>query len=118
MPFDPKEFFAVAQHVAEAATDATLRSAINRAYYSVFLVARDRLRVDGTSHGSVITATREAHRAAGEQLGELFRLRVIADYNLDPVASDNNWPQNWKRAEALAKRVRPSVEALVPPPRG
>lgn len=116
MPFDPQDFFPVAQQLAGAGAEANLRSAINRAYYSVFLVARDRLRLSGTSHGPVLTATREAHRAAGDQLSELFRLRVLADYNMDPVPSDNNWGSNWRRAEALARRVRPSVKALVPPP--
>jgi len=118
MPFAPALFLALARTLANQPTDeARLRTAVSRAYYAVFLTARDRLRVPGTGHAAVLQATRASHRAAGYQLDALYQLRVLADYNLDPAdPTRTNWQTNWTRADALAARLMPLAAALAPPP--
>ncbi|MBB3280121.1 hypothetical protein FUT87_09835 [Mitsuaria sp. TWR114] len=84
--FNPSEFLCLAEELAEDEREAWLRSAISRAYYGVFLVARDAMKVtvrDGRAH----RLTRERLMTHGKQLA--FRLSLLhglrkkADYVLD-----------------------------------
>jgi len=61
-PLDPLDFLAIAREVAGGGSDAHLRTAVNRAYYCSFLIARDRTGVAGTKdiHKRVITAVRSS----------------------------------------------------------
>lgn len=116
MPFDPRLFLALAKQLGASRDEEALRSAVNRAYYAVFLIARDRLRVSGkNSHGDVIKAAQQAHKPTGDQLSTLFGLRVLADYDLDPQDPTRaNWEDNWRRADTLASRLVGSVSSLAP----
>jgi hypothetical protein len=42
--FDPLRFFLLARKLARG-DEASIRTAVNRAYYSSFLVARERLKI-------------------------------------------------------------------------
>ncbi|MEG4171823.1 MULTISPECIES: hypothetical protein [unclassified Microcoleus] len=44
MKFDWEEYFNLAKELAETTEEAKLRSAVSRAYYSVFCLARNYLR--------------------------------------------------------------------------
>ena len=110
MTFDPREFLRVAADLAQNNDDeASLRSAVNRAYYSVFLQARDKVGLRGNQrhiHGQVIGRLRSADRPAADQLDKLESLRGEADYELivqDPL--HRNWYSNWIAAYNYAQHI-------------
>jgi hypothetical protein len=101
VPFNPSLFLEVARTLDPAggpSTEAAVRSSCGRAYYSAFLVARERLRVAGFTpptegvHQWVIQRLKTARpdpdtlmlklRTLGERLGSLMRERKLADYDL------------------------------------
>ncbi len=115
-PFDPRLFLALARDLsASGAEERHLRTAAGRAYYTVFLIARDKLGVVVVQdvHTEVIRALRARNRAWADQLASLRRIRVAADYELvpqDPTRRD--WARNWADADLLSKRLMPIVQAL------
>src|SRR5437899_4097445 len=108
-PFDPAEFFAVAQGLAAApTTEAKLRTAVGRAYSAVLIATRDRLGITATEgvHALTIREAKVRYRPYGDQLDSFRWLRTKADYNMqqtDPTLAD--WPALWQRADTLAKRL-------------
>ena len=110
MSFDPNDFLRVADGLAQGSDDeASLRTAVGRAYYGVFLQARERLGIHGQRrrvHGIVIGRLRSADPAAGNQLDKLEALRGAADYDLvvqDPL--HQNWQSNWRDASNYARHI-------------
>ena len=107
--FDPQEFLRVADSlVSQDTSEASLRTAVGRIYYAVFLTARETLGVSGRSriHGRVIGELRRRDRYAGGQLEKLEGLRVVADYQLDvQSAFDVDWRRNYQMARRLANFV-------------
>jgi len=97
MTFDWSNFLAVAERLATGELqiperEACLRSAISRAYYSVFGVARSharedrvRTRMSGAEHGEVILFFSTRYGTVGEEIAAkintLRRLRNRADYD-------------------------------------
>lgn len=85
-PFDPLECGRVGRDLAAQppADEARYRSAIGRLYYSLFLTARDNLRVEVQQdvHSEVIRQLRQQDRRRGDQLKELRRIRTAADYEM------------------------------------
>jgi uncharacterized protein (UPF0332 family) len=86
--FDPLQLLRLAEQM-EITDEAHARTAVNRAYYGVFLRARDGLRTTGLLtreapgqvHGEVIAALRLNRRhAAATQLRDLREARERADY--------------------------------------
>ena len=117
MTFDPNEFLRFAHEVARDSDDeARLRCAVGRAYYVVFLQARERLGLRGqrrTIHGAVIGRLKSVNRAAGDQLDKLERLRGEADYELvvqDPLHQD--WRSNWAFAASYATYISRRLQRL------
>lgn len=109
-PLDPLDFLTVGRQLAASREEARLRTAVGRAYYSVFLVARDKAGVRGRRdvHAQVVRTVRRrsGFRAAGDKLDSLRRLRTVADYELLPQKpGDRNWPANWQIAERLANDI-------------
>ena len=108
--FDPADFFTLAQAlITDSSSEASVRSAIGRAYYACYLTARDELYgIDATRltnsekkrlvpkspsvHGAVRVAVAtnrnlkpgKAKRLA-DQLSQLFELRKLADYERDSL---------------------------------
>lgn len=115
-PFDPKLFLALASELSTAgAEERHLRTATGRAYYTVFLIARDKLRVVATRdvHTEVIRTLRARNRSWADQLDSLRRIRVAADYELTPQdPTRRDWARNWADAARLWQRLMPIVEAL------
>ena len=93
-PFDPGDFLTLARSLASkpGATEAELRTAVSRAYYAVFLKARENLvrlgrmspTQSGGDHGPVIATLRGHGGPHGDQLDKLRRNRGQADYQLEP----------------------------------
>src|SRR5262245_12041566 len=90
-----REFLPVARQLAGSASEAHWRTAVGRAYYTVFLEAREALRRWGCS----IPPREQAHRFVrlrfsfpadvtlkriGDSLDQLGRWRNHADYELSP----------------------------------
>lgn len=114
--FDPAEFLRVAFALAtEDADEAELRTAVGRAYYALFLIARDKLGVVTTEkvHGEVIRVLTRRQRRLGDQLFSLFNLRQAADYELVPEEEhEKDWRNNWGRVEQIIKNLQPALERI------
>jgi hypothetical protein len=116
MSFDPLAFLALAERLAESSHDEShLRTAVGRAYYALYLLARTKL---GKKPGSgekdnTMKALKKRDPSAESQLATLERLRVHADYLLEPVAPyDGTWDDNWSVTEKLVEEIRPKLEQL------
>ena len=91
MPFDWKEFFTLAERLAKDADEASQRTAIGRAYYSVFNVAFARAESTAGKYPGGVSShawcwekytaavSKECQRI-GNTGGRLKRMRVQADY--------------------------------------
>ena len=98
---DPKDFLRVANTLAESDEAAELRSAVSRAYYAAFHVAR-KLLVDmgfqiskgPGAHGDVCkylgNAGNPTVEHAGSNIGDLKGWRNQADYDLDLAEHENS----------------------------
>lgn len=98
---DPKDFLRVANDLAKSDEAAELRSAVSRAYYAAFHVAR-KLLVDmgfeiskgPAAHGDVCkylgNAANPTVEHAGNNIGDLKGWRNQADYELDLVEHENS----------------------------
>ena len=109
MAFDPWDFFRLSQNLAADGPDESRhRTAIGRAYYACFLVARDQMfGLDGATLSGPVRRRVVGHRRAGshevvleaikshprlgpargkrisDQLGQLKDMRIQADYYRD-----------------------------------
>jgi uncharacterized protein (UPF0332 family) len=106
--FNPINFLALAEALADADADETkLRTAINRAYYAVFLLARARTgatEVEEGTHSAVRRLlTQRGYREVAQRLAKLYDYRVEADYDLSPATSEQNWTETWQEAHILAR---------------
>ena len=115
--FDPLKFLSLAHELANQNEESNLRSAVNRAYYAVFLIAREKTGVTDRKgvHKKVVKKLRRrrGYWATAEKLRSLFRLRTVADYELLPAnPSDRNWPHNWSTTQDLVDNILPKLQAL------
>lgn len=113
-PLEPRDFLLPAKRLANNNDDVSLRTAVGRAYYALFLIARDKLRITnqgGSVHQEVVDIATRRKLPVGNQLKELRRLRNIADYDLIPRnTADLDWSDNWKRVEIIALTVLAELE--------
>ena len=94
MAFDPVEFFRFAHALIQQPSldEASLRSCVSRAYYSAFLVARDRAKITNSGQSvHDLTARHYVNRpqqaGIGNRLNALRTLRNQADYDLMKTCS-------------------------------
>lgn len=97
-----------------------LRTCVSRAYYSLFLLSRERVKGALTPkqlrkdiHKNVISEVKRRHLTLGNQLDRLRWLRVEADYHL--IASQGqfmNWDKNWRDAEVIATAILPKLRRI------
>ena len=115
-PFDPLEFWRQAQNLStQNNNEVTLRTAIGRAYYSLFLLARERLKVSGRRgiHATVVQRVKARDRTTGDQLHFLMRLRHTADYQLVPQKpQERNWQRNWQTVRTTVLHILPKIQAI------
>lgn len=116
VPFDPAQFLRVAAMIGSSeANEAMLRTAVGRAYYAVFLTARDRLGVviSEKVHSEVIRLLTRRDRKLGNQMFFLLNLRLAADYQMVPEReSQQDWQINWRRAQDIAAFLLPKLERI------
>lgn len=107
--FNPRELFDIAVQLGDnGTTEARLRSAINRAYYAVFWLARKKTGVSDRhdSHLKVVQSLKRmsGFNVEGDRLDAFRRLRGVADYDLVPQkASERDWERNWRKAKEFAQ---------------
>lgn len=114
-PFDPTGFLRIARSLVSRgdADEAELRTAVGRAYYGVFLVARERLTSTGEitptwtseDHWAVITALRSRGGPFGDQLHRLRRERNRDDYDLRSPRTQSGSEQIMTLAESVLNNV-------------
>lgn len=85
--FHPTQFVQLAESLVAQQDEASLRSAVSRAYYGVFLEARERLQLTSTS-ASVHAETQRLLKRRGLPrlalaLDSLRKLRNLSDYQLN-----------------------------------
>ena len=111
--FDPLKFFNLAQELAkEEGDEAKLRTAVGRAYYALFLFAKEKTGARGNHEQIIMTIKRRSgYKATGDQLGALHRLRIVADYQVVPIEEENkDWKDNWEKAQLLSERILPKLQ--------
>jgi hypothetical protein len=114
--FDPLDFLRLADGLAtEDADEAALRTAVGRAYYAVFLVARAKTGVQGKrqAHERVRQAISPVNDRLAAILGTIATVRYFADYELRPANTDfSDWKRNWQNVRQNAIRVLEELESL------
>lgn len=113
MNFNWIRYIYLATELLKGSDESYYRSAINRAYYGVFCIARDRKGYSNYKrsdvHSKVITeyvkSNDEDERSVGFLLVELRNSRNQADYNSNKVIRKNE-------AERMVKAAKSILEIL------
>lgn len=108
--FDPDEVLAVAQHLLTRCDEASNRSAVSRAYYGVFLRARDMANISDR-HPRVHQWTQAYYEREGEKtLGMNLRLlresRNNVDYSTDRHVSQKDIDDAMKRSRQIRAQLQ------------
>lgn len=126
MPFDFNNYLNVAVDLATKADDGSKRSAISRAYYSVYHLALSRAeskigpRPIGKSHKwcwdqYILTPDRECRRL-GTEGDRMKRLRVDADYKpADIKRLDEVVNAFWRELDSFGPTSQPSIRSIPGP---
>ena len=130
--FDPTVFLQVARDLNTNATnEAEWRTAVGRAYYALFILARDRLFPGPTPprsirrraargrsaripiHQAVLNEVASRSTATGSQLQKLHDLRIEADYCRTPSRPAwADWPKNSQDAILIANNILARIRAI------
>jgi hypothetical protein len=114
--FDPLRFLSLADTVAtDDADEAALRTAIGRAYYAVFLLARAKTGVAGRRHAHerVRVAISPVNDRLASLLGSISSYRDYADYELAPTNPNfANWKRNWETVRRNVTVVLEDLDSL------
>jgi len=113
--FDPEGFLEIARSLAHKtnATEAELRTAVGRAYYGVFLQAREALAATGEitptgtrdDHKIVVKALRNRRGPSGNQLRKLRGARNQDDYHLRRTRTQASAQQMVMTADLISSRL-------------
>ena len=117
--FDPLDFLDLARELGNRNQDeASLRTAVGRTYYALFIVARDKLGFTAKKRAVHTLVTKElkkrkGYRSTADQFAALKRLRHTADYQMIPYdPADRDWQNNWFRAESIVNQILHKLQAL------
>jgi uncharacterized protein (UPF0332 family) len=126
--FNPEEVLEVAEHLLSQEGEASARSAVSRAYYGVFLFARNLANIDDESPSAHVDTWRyyidSGEGAVADGLRQLRLRRNVADYKTDRTVSPGEGVEALKvcrRTRAALKRIagrakyRPAAAASVIP---
>jgi hypothetical protein len=115
-PFDPLDFLRIADALAtDDADEASLRTAIGKVYYALFLIARDKTGIEGraTVHECVRAAISPHDHRLASRLGTIGHIRLVADYEVTTRSpQDRDWHRNWEIARRNARFVLRDLAAL------
>ena len=107
---DAEAIFQLAQELAASASESgdeiKLRSAVSRAYYAVFLLAREKTKVTSSTdvHAEVVRrVNRQYSTMTGDTLHKMKTRRNAADYEFPPSEEFRDWKENWRFAESKGK---------------
>lgn len=106
--FDPLEFFNIACNLAKGSNEGDHRSSINRAYYSVFLLARQQANldsVDSAVHTKVLNHFEANDSRLHQRLKPLFALRKEADYERSKRIVQRNAEEALRFATYILKKL-------------
>ena len=107
--FEPLDFLRLANTLATPyANEAALRTAIGRAYDAMFLLARQRTRVQGrrSTHTRVREAISPTNQRFASLLGGMSEYRDVADYEPVPINPQfRNWRRNWEHVRRNVDEV-------------
>lgn len=118
--FDEQAFLDVARHLQFIDPgEGFQRSAISRAYYSTFLLARTICQERewiaqigrGSDHRTVVDALSQLNHELALELMSLRRLRNIADYSMDSLEADE-LASRAQYAIDLAEFIRSELKRL------
>src|SRR4249919_133567 len=118
---NPRDFHALAVHMAAGNTPAEHRTAVGRSYYAVFNVAADWLREFGFRVGRGAAAHGEVQKClynsgnseivhVASELGVLHALRNRADHQLDK--GDVEFPINATQSADLAGELISTLDRV------
>jgi hypothetical protein len=114
--FDPLDFLRLADELAaDDADEAALRTAIGRAYYAVFLLARSKtpIRDRRAAHVRVRESISPTNQRLASLLGGMSRYRDIADYEPIPANPQfRDWRRNWEIIRRNANDVLDELSTL------
>jgi len=106
--FDDQEFLEVARHLQSADTrEGFQRSAISRAYYSAFLLARAFCRERGWV---AQTGSGSDHRTVGSALAQLNETLASELRNLRLLRNEADYSVGEQDADEMVRRVQHSIE--------
>ena len=104
--FDPLDFLRLADDLAtDEAGEAALRTAIGRAYYAVYLLARSKTSVRDrrSAHVRVREEISPTNQRLASLLGSMSKHRDVADYEPVPHSQQfRNWRRNWEHVRRNA----------------
>lgn len=109
--FDPIEFLSLAQELYKGAKDTDLalcRTIVGRAYYSAFLIARKKAKLEGVTgdiHAKTAQYFKTKKSPIGSQLDGIKTLRIEADYKMSAVVTKRQAQNALKRAERIVKSL-------------
>lgn len=121
MTFDPNCFIALSREFSEDdKSEAEYRTAINRAYYGIFLLAREELssreQPVKTGHSDEHSKVRECFRkkpfrndTVAHRLGSLYGDRAKADYNLEVTIGHPELKQSLEYVDYIIKAFHESL---------
>ena len=116
-----EDFITVAHELANGDSEAHWRSAVSRAYYGAFHVARQAVIDEGgtvekgpAAHGEVrnwlLNRPEESLVEAGSNLGDLHGRRIRADYHLDiRDMTRNNAMLEFMKAKIIIEAIRANL---------
>lgn len=122
MAFDPIDWIALADELAERGEEASNRAAIGRYYYGAFLKSLLSLEYEGkmqprgdrSDHREVVRLHSAARGRAAVALNNLARLRETADYRVNPPITGSDLTRARAHVTAIQEMCR-SDWAKIPP---
>lgn len=120
MAFDPLDWLGTADLLLAEGSEASLRTAVSRAYYAVWLKSLLSLEHDGllnrsgsrNDHTAVVRALRVRRATASKMLSELARDREASDYDTEIRVTASAARTSISTAKEVARLLAPDWARL------
>lgn len=117
--FDPDTLLEIVEKIrlkSELQTEAGVRTALNRSYFSSMLKAKLRLTELGVTlsnndeiHKEVIEKIKEKNSGMADKLNTLYDMRINADYNLEETIDDSRITSYYGIAKSFNSKVKTRI---------